>query len=64
MPTIEDNKLDGTIIENETIKSRYISDLEKADFTIVSVNILVNLLVLTLIVYFCIKFCNSKKNEL
>jgi hypothetical protein len=64
MPTVENNKLDGTIIENETFKSGYISDIEKVDFNLISVNILINLLLLILIVYFCIKFYNSKRNEL
>lgn len=64
MPGIENNKLDGTIIENETIKSNYVLDFEKVDFTLVSVNILINLLLLAVIVYFCIKLYNQKKNGL
>lgn len=64
MPGIENNKLDGTIIENETIKSNYVLDFEEVDFTLVSVNILINLLLLAVIVYFCIKFYNQKKNGL
>jgi large-conductance mechanosensitive channel len=64
MPGIENNKLDGTIIENETIKSNYVLDFEEVDFTLVSVNILINLLLLAVIVYFCIKLYNQKKNEL
>lgn len=64
MPGVESNKLDGTIIENESIKSSYVLDFKEVDFTIVSVNILINLLLLALIVYFCIKLYNQKKNEL
>jgi hypothetical protein len=64
MPGIENNKLDGTIIENETIKSSYVLDFEKVDFTLVSVNILINLLLLAVIDYFFIKLYNQKKNGL